>query len=192
MNNITEKVFTIKSCLYCLEDFIAYRSGKYCNDCKPISKKIQALKDYNILKSKPNYLEISNIKQKKYRETPKSKVKRKEYHDKWKSRNPEYYKLKYRELPKEIRIKKRRKQLLDQYNLTEDQFNKMIISQNNLCAICNNPQTGNRLLAVDHCHKTGKVRGLLCTKCNNGIGNFNDNIEILNKAIHYLIKDGEV
>jgi hypothetical protein len=41
-------------------------------------------------------------------------------------------------------------------------------------------------LAVDHCHTTGKIRGLLCSKCNPALGAFNDNIEILNSAIKYL------
>ncbi len=67
----------------------------------------------------------------------------------------------------------------------------MIDSQDNLCAICNKPETQVRQglvikLAVDHCHKTGIVRGLLCTKCNKGLGMFLDNSDNLIKASEYL------
>ena len=59
--------------------------------------------------------------------------------------------------------------------------------QDNRCAICNSkPIIDNRSLAVDHCHQTGKVRGLLCVNCNNGLGRFKDSIEILEQSIKYL------
>ena len=72
-----------------------------------------------------------------------------------------------------------------EYGLTEEEYNNMILSQNNLCAICNNPSK-NKALAIDHNHKTGKVRGLLCMNCNTGIGFLKDDITILNNAIKYL------
>ena len=60
-------------------------------------------------------------------------------------------------------------------------------SQNNKCAICNKTvQENKKNLAIDHCHKTDKIRGLLCTKCNLGIGYFRDNVEILKSAINYI------
>lgn len=66
--------------------------------------------------------------------------------------------------------------------------------QNGLCAICGNPEkafmkTKVMYLAIDHNHKTGEIRGLLCTNCNNGLGRFKDNIDLLNKAIAYIEKD---
>lgn len=72
------------------------------------------------------------------------------------------------------------------YGLTKDEYDKLSENQQHLCAICNNPDT--RLLSVDHCHLTGKVRGLLCRKCNIAIGNFEDQIERLESAIEYLKK----
>jgi hypothetical protein len=61
------------------------------------------------------------------------------------------------------------------------------------CAICHTPYkiesiSKQRGLFIDHCHTSGKVRGLLCQKCNSGLGMFNDNIETLNEAIFYLTK----
>lgn len=60
-----------------------------------------------------------------------------------------------------------------------EQINK----QKGLCAICQRPMTK---INIDHCHKTNKLRGLLCTACNVGLGNFQDSIPTLKKAIEYL------
>lgn len=65
--------------------------------------------------------------------------------------------------------------------------------QSGLCAICDKPETAidrhskkPRRLAVDHCHTTGRIRGLLCTACNTGIGTLEDDVDRLRRAIHYL------
>lgn len=94
--------------------------------------------------------------------------------------SPEYYKT--------IMLKK-------QYGITLEDYNRILEKQNHVCAICGNPEraikksTGKLIdLAVDHCHSTGKVRGLLCTGCNTGLGNFKDDTIILNKALLYLQK----
>jgi hypothetical protein len=76
--------------------------------------------------------------------------------------------------------------------ITIEKFNSMRSSQNNLCAICGEPEKrktarGNICeLTVDHSHKTNKIRGLLCHKCNVALGLFNDDINIISKAINYL------
>lgn len=82
------------------------------------------------------------------------------------------------------------------YGITLEIFNKILKSQKGVCAICKKPEiikdgrTGKkRNLSVDHCHNTNKVRGLLCSKCNNGIGLFNDSIKSLKSAIKYLGKN---
>jgi len=67
----------------------------------------------------------------------------------------------------------------------------MFLSQNGVCAICSGGETVKtrgtlRRLAVDHDHETGKVRGLLCNRCNNGLGNFRDDPDLLREAIAYL------
>ncbi len=77
------------------------------------------------------------------------------------------------------------------FGITLEQYKKMQKEQSNLCLICLNPETTVykdkvRNLAVDHCHVTNKIRGLLCQKCNQGLGLFKDNIDFLNSAIKYL------
>ena len=70
------------------------------------------------------------------------------------------------------------------YGISKEDFDKMISDQNNVCKICNQELTEE--IHIDHCHLTEKVRGILCGKCNKGLGQFNDNIEILTNAIKYL------
>lgn len=83
--------------------------------------------------------------------------------------------------------------LMRSFKLTLDQYDNISTAQNGTCAICSNPETSKykgttRYLAVDHCHKTGIVRGLLCFSCNIALGKFKDNINNLTKAIAYLKK----
>lgn len=75
------------------------------------------------------------------------------------------------------------------YGLTEKEYKDMELVQNMKCKICLLPSV-NRLF-VDHCHKTGKIRGLLCAKCNAGLGQFNDDISILEYAINYLKENSD-
>lgn len=87
----------------------------------------------------------------------------------------------------------REKQLKKLYNLDNKTYNKLGEAQAWLCAICNKPETAVRAgyplkLSVDHDHSTKIVRGLLCHKCNRGLGLFQDSPELLQKAITYLIK----
>lgn len=77
--------------------------------------------------------------------------------------------------------------LKKKYGLTPEGYIRLLELQNYKCKICGIPHhENNRKLAVDHCHKTNKIRGLLCKKCNGGLGIFDDKIESLEKAIDYL------
>jgi len=83
----------------------------------------------------------------------------------------------------------RERQLQKKYGITAAEFDAMVAAQGGGCAICTvsvNPDANN--LAVDHCHTTGRVRGILCGRCNRGIGNFNDDPSLLEKAVIYLRK----
>jgi hypothetical protein len=84
--------------------------------------------------------------------------------------------------------------LMKVYGLTIENYKTMLDSQGHVCAICGKAADGMgaklRNLCVDHCHITGKIRGLLCTKCNSGLGHFKDNIQYLENAIIYLKEKG--
>ncbi|UCS82780.1 endonuclease VII [Yersinia phage vB_YenP_Rambo] len=79
------------------------------------------------------------------------------------------------------------KRLVIKYGITKDDYDRMFQEQLCKCAICSKPQEKcRRALSVDHCHKTGKVRGLLCDECNRALGYFYDDIKRLKNAITYL------
>lgn len=104
----------------------------------------------------------------------------------WTDANPGHF-LKYTANPQVSR----RARLLITYGLTIEDYDNLLTDQGGMCKICAQPETtlikGVVIrLAVDHCHKTGKIRGLLCSGCNTALGGFNDNIDIMNKAIDYL------
>lgn len=73
---------------------------------------------------------------------------------------------------------------IKKYSMNPGQFERMVKGQDGKCLICKG-DWGN-LLNVDHNHVTGEIRGLLCYRCNKGIGHFGDDIEILKIAITYL------
>ncbi len=84
-------------------------------------------------------------------------------------------------------LKQRARALPKLYGISENYYNLMLLKQDGKCAICQLPPTDKiGRLCVDHCHDTGFVRGLLCRKCNTGIGQFGDNPDRLAIAVAYL------
>ena len=83
----------------------------------------------------------------------------------------------------------RKSKFKNQYGITLEQYDKMLANQNGGCAICGakTPSNRTKYFAIDHCHATGKVRGLLCMKCNRGLGLFNDRTDLLKSASNYLL-----
>lgn len=78
------------------------------------------------------------------------------------------------------------------YGINLEQYNKMFLEQNGCCAICSRHQSEfPRRLHVDHDHDTGEVRDLLCHHCNTALGAFDENTELMLKAIDYLKKHSE-
>ena len=79
------------------------------------------------------------------------------------------------------------------YAITGPIRDALLVEQGNACKICKNPihvkthgHTAADAAVVDHCHSTGKVRGILCGKCNIGLGHFRDNVETMEMAIKYI------
>ncbi len=72
------------------------------------------------------------------------------------------------------------------YGITIEQRDAMVASQNYKCAICETEAPGGQGWVVDHCHTTGRVRGILCVRCNFMLGYALDNVTTLSKAIKYL------
>jgi len=92
--------------------------------------------------------------------------------------------LRYRARHPEKVAQRKQYSQLHRYKLTLIEYSTMLQKQNNACALClvvfkNTPH-------IDHCHNTGKIRGLLCDKCNKGLGFFDDDKIKLKRAIKYL------
>ena len=71
------------------------------------------------------------------------------------------------------------------YGISLDDYESLLKSQGNVCKICKTERSG-KYLAVDHDHRTGKIRGILCENCNRGLGMFKDGPNLLRAAIQYL------
>lgn len=98
----------------------------------------------------------------------------------WRDANPHKAKERYWSNP----LGERERHLVRKYGVTQADYDRMFEAQDGGCAICGKKQT--RAFDVDHCHKTGRVRGLLCTSCNRMIGHAGDNPESLRRAADYL------
>jgi hypothetical protein len=86
-------------------------------------------------------------------------------------------------------IKKAKQRLrLKKFGITQVEYEQFLESQGYVCAVCKLPPQEGKVFAIDHDHKTGKVRGLLHRNCNVGIGMLSENITYLENAIAYLKK----
>jgi hypothetical protein len=173
-----------------MENYMTEQNLKLCSYCKK-QKPLSCFDKHTETKDGLNSLcvDCHHLVCKKWRDN--NKEKRKQAWKKYSETHKEQIKL------KNLRYKKRQKDLDLQstFGITLDQYNQMLKDQNGVCVICKNPENEvekgkqQRTLSVDHNHKTGKVRGLLCGKCNKGIGLFKDNIYLLQSAIDYLKKE---
>lgn len=152
-----------------------------------------------------------SAKQRRYREANAEKVKA--ARKKWADENAEYVRQKardrYRENraailaarrerapeyrrrfrakdPERTREADRRADLRRHYGIEVEDYERMLAEQGGVCAICQQGCSSGRRLAVDHDHETGVVRGLLCARCNAGIGQLREDPETLRAAIVYL------
>lgn len=152
----------MKECTYCKEQkeyTMFYENRKDCKSCVAIKAKLRYVLSGN---------------RSEYRAKNREKLRE--------SGNRYYHNNKSK-----VRATTRKSQLKNDFNITPDDYKKMLMSQDGKCKICGKSEKIiNRGLAVDHCHETGRVRGLLCNSCNLGLGKFKDSIEVLEKALEYL------
>ena len=133
--------------------------------------------------------ECGRIYYHKYKHTEKYEQQKKRNRVRFKENG--YHKHRYKIWGRNYKLQK-------EFGITESDYKKMLKEQKGLCAICEQPETRYvncsdkirriRPLSIDHDHKTGKVRALLCDKCNNGIARFDENVEFLANAISYIEK----
>lgn len=140
-----------------------------CFECTKLKNRERSARH----RENPEYLAEQAIYQKEYRARTKDQRKQ------------------YLEENKEARSKNQRTQFLrKKYGITQKDFETMLAAQLGCCKICgeqpNLTNTKHNSLSVDHCHVTGKVRGLLCDRCNKGIGLLKDDVNRLISAIKYL------
>jgi hypothetical protein len=112
----------------------------------------------------------------------------------WRESNPEKSRAKVKELFDKNREKYYNShndhQLFKKYGLTRDQYKHLLASTEGVCPICVRPfgTTAYTKPVVDHCHTSGKTRGIICRQCNIGLGAFRDNKISLAQAINYLTR----
>lgn len=107
----------------------------------------------------------------------------------WKIKNKEKYSLQRKEYWKSTSYELRLKQHLKKnFNLSLEDYSRILKEQGDVCKICGlkERRKGVFRLSVDHCHKTGIIRGLLCSRCNAALGHVNDDTRILESMIIYL------
>lgn len=105
---------------------------------------------------------------------------------KYRTQNPEVYRKASLKHWHNLKDSKKHGKWLKRYGLTKEEYETLFDKQKGLCFICKKECSSGQNLSVDHCHKTGKVRGLLCKKCNTALGMLEDNIEYFQTAILYL------
>lgn len=178
-----------KICKYCGKEFTPIRNSDrllYCSkECRLADRKNS---EYN-----KKYYHANKERFEEERKTEKYREMRKRYNEsrREKYKNDEEYR-------NEIKAKvhdynsshpeQRLAQRVRKYGLTAEEYKQLIDKQDGKCAICGasiGNTEGDRLY-VDHDHATGKVRGLLCSNCNLGLGKFQDSVQLLQKAILYL------
>jgi hypothetical protein len=107
--------------------------------------------------------------------TQQDLTKRAEWSKRWRER-----------LPNDARKALFRKESLKRYGISPADYDRMLAAQDGRCAICGSQPSGGKNLHVDHCHGSGTVRGLLCSKCNTAIGLMDESADRMYAAVTYL------
>jgi hypothetical protein len=159
-------------------DIITKRCG-HCKEVKPLS---------GFYKNQCRCKQCDAYKHSQYMKTDAGKKCKKEISRKYEQNNKLVCSERKRNYTKKHPDETKSYFLTKNYGITLGKYNLMLFTQNGLCAICRNLSKDKRkkYLCVDHDHQTGKNRGLLCSKCNIGVGQFNDSAENLRRAAEYL------
>ncbi len=110
----------------------------------------------------------------------------------WRLKNPDRSRANAKSYQKRHPEKVLEWRLRNRYGITVETYNNLLEKQNHVCAICFQKPKHRKRLAVDHCHGTGKIRGLLCMDCNLALGLMKDSTEMLDNCIKYLKENGDV
>lgn len=164
-------------CKDCLADRAELYTGeKVCSTCHESKPRVQ----YNRMITRKDGLDprckpcAQAAKRASLERRPLSPEKRRLYQARYKAKHPD----------RQREVQQRR--VLRKYGLTLEQYEAILAGQNGRCAICH--KVSDRLV-IDHCHRTGEVRGILCGTCNVGVGMFDDSAEHLQAAIKYLAEN---
>ena len=148
-----------KICVTCNKPGEFYASRNTCKEC------VKASTRQHYQNNRERYLKQYQAKYVNDPEPKKLAAKR------WREAHPE---------------RKKSGTLLRLYGITLEEYQGMLTKQKGLCSICQEPLDCGRNTAVDHNHSTSVVRGLLCSKCNIGVGQFRDSPDLLRRAAAYL------
>lgn len=171
----------VKLCSRCGAEFNSLTNSVRCVSCRIPHKSERSARLYseNIVKRRFQIREYAQA----------NRITLAAARKKWRAENRDRvagYSKKYWALNPEKQRRKRQIQKFREWGITEDRYRDILVSQGGGCAICAGLCVSGRQLAVDHDHETGKIRGLLCARCNNGLGNFTDNSALLLRAASYL------
>ncbi len=144
-----------------------WRRSLFCPACRIVRRRVGAK---------------ARARQSRDRDVDAYKAYHREKTREWRAKHPEY------KSPRENPEQRRAYKLRSKFGVTIETYDRMLAAQNGVCAICLRACGSGRRLAVDHCHKSGAVRGLLCKACNTGIGFLEDSSELLDMAKAYLAK----
>ena len=165
-------------CISCNQPGTTRGTGSKCQTCyRKVRSCGQCGVEFRGLKSLCNQCRYENTREQ-----------RRENWERWAAENPSY------------RHKRGEAHMIAKYGINADDYQRMHDEQNGLCAICNRPETAlgrfgkMKRLSVDHDHATGRVRALLCARCNPALGLFDDDVERVRAAADYLaqFKDRQV
>lgn len=160
-------------------------SCRICGQMKPLNDfyKMKGMRD-----GYRNECKACNLRQKhdRYVEDPDREIARVK---RWQQDNAERlntYRWQHRKLP-ETKARERRTYLKRKFGLTPDEYSAKLEWQGGVCLICQRPPADGQFLDIDHDHRTGRPRGLLCRNCNQGLGQFREDPFLLAAAAGYLI-----